>query len=161
MGTTPSLAGKAAIVSGSSSGIGKAVAQLFAAEGAAVVVNSSASVEAGRAVAAALPDAVYVQADISDETQVQALIDAAMQRWGRLDVLVNNAATTVPIPHADLDAVTDEVWRRIFDVNILGTWYMCRAAAKAMRQSGGGAIVNVSSIGGVRAMGSSIPYCTA
>ena len=157
-----SLDGKAAIVTGSSSGIGAAAARLLAAEGAGVVVNSVSSVEAGEAVAKELPDAIYVRADVSDEAQAKALVAAATERWGRLDVLVNNAGTTQVIPHEDLDAVTDEVWRRILDVNVLGTWYVTRAAVPALRAAGRGAtVVNVTSLAGVRPLGSSLPYAVS
>lgn len=156
-----SLTGKVAIVTGSSSGIGRAVAQAFAAEGAAVVINSSTSVDAGEAVARELPDAMYVRADVSKEQQAKALVAATTKKYGRLDILVNNAGTTRVIPHADLDAVTDDVWRRILDVNLLGTWYMTRAAVPELRKSGGGSVVNVTSIAGVRPTGSSIPYAVS
>src|SRR5436190_6336261 len=155
------LDSKVAIVTGSSSGIGEAVARLFAAEGASVLVNSVTSVDAGTALAKSLPDAHYVQADVSDESQAVGLIDAAVERWGRLDVLVNNAGTTKVIPHADLAAATDEVWRRILDVNLLGTWYMSRGAVEALKRDGGGCIINVTSLAGVRAAGSSIPYAVS
>ncbi|MGH9065499.1 MAG: SDR family NAD(P)-dependent oxidoreductase [Acidimicrobiales bacterium] len=148
-------------MTGSTSGIGEATARLFAAEGASVLVNSASSVGPGEALAAELPDAAYVQGDVSVEAQAAALVTAAVERWGRLDVLVNNAGTTVRIPHADLDAVTDEVWRRILDVNVMGTWYVTRAAVPALRATGGGAIVNVTSLAGVRPTGSSIPYAVS
>lgn len=156
-----SLAGKVAIVTGSTSGIGNAVARALAADGAAVVVNSTTSVEAGTAFARELPDAIYVRADVVDETQAKALVAAATERWGRLDILINNAGTTRVIPHADLDAVTDEVWRRILGVNLLGTWYMTRAAVPALRKSGGGSIVNITSIAGIWPSGSSVPYAVS
>jgi ketoreductase RED2 len=156
-----SLSGKVAIVTGSSSGIGEAVARAFAADGASVVVNSTSSVEAGEAVASELPDALYVQGDISDEAQARHIVDAAVERYGRLDVLVNNAGTTKVIPHADLDAVTDDVWRRILDVNVVGTWYVSRAAVPHLKASGAGSIVNITSIAGVRPTGSSIPYAVS
>src|SRR6266849_2728040 len=89
----PSLADRVAIVTGSSSGIGEAVARRFASEGAKVVVNSSHSVDAGEALAKELPEAMYVQADVSDESQGKALINQTLERFGRLDVLVNNAGT--------------------------------------------------------------------
>ena len=155
-----SLEGKVAVVTGSSSGIGEATARLFAAQGASVVVNSASSVEAGEALAKELPDATYVRADVSDEAQARSLVDAATERWGRLDVLVNNAGTTQVIPHEDLDAVTDEVWRRILDVNVLGTWYVTRAAVPALREARG-TVVNVTSLAGVRPVGSSIPYAVS
>jgi ketoreductase RED2 len=150
--------GKVAVVTGSSSGIGEATARAFADEGATVVVNSSSSVEAGEAVAASLASAIYVQADVADESQCQALIDATVERFGRLDVLVNNAGVTEVIPHHDLDAATVDVFRRIFDVNVFGTWALTRIAMPHLRAGDGGAIVNVTSVAGVRPTGSSIPY---
>lgn len=153
--------GKVALVTGASSGIGEATARLLAAEGATVVVNSSSSVEAGTAVADDLPSASYVRADIADEGQCRTLVDATMAHWGRLDILVNNAGTTKVIPHHDLDAVTEEVFRRILDVNVLGTWYLTRAAMPHLKASGDGAVVNVTSIAGIRPTGSSIPYAVS
>ncbi|MDQ1395243.1 MAG: ketoreductase, partial [Acidimicrobiaceae bacterium] len=158
---TLKLEGKVALVTGSASGIGEAVARTFAAEGASVLVNSVSSVETGTAVARSLPDAHYVQADVSDEAQARSLVDAAVERWGRLDILVNNAGTTTVIPHEDLDAVTDDVWHRILDVNVLGTWYVSRAAVGALRRDGGGTIINMTSLAGVRPTGSSIPYAVS
>ena len=156
------LAGQVAIVTGSSSGIGAATARRLAAEGAAVVVNSSSSAAAGERIAAELPGASYVQANVADEAQCKRLVGAALERHGRLDILVNNAGTTAVIPHADLDAVTDEVFRRILDTNLLGTWYLSRAALPHLKQSpAGGVVVNVTSIAGIRAMGSSIPYAVS
>ncbi|MFN8641824.1 MAG: SDR family oxidoreductase [Candidatus Binatia bacterium] len=155
------LAGQVAIVTGSSSGIGEATARRLAAAGAAVVVNSSSSAAAGERIAASLPRAIYVQGSIADEPTCRRLVEAAMQHFGRLDVLVNNAGTTRLIPHGDLDAVTDEVFRHILDVNLLGTWYMCRAALPHLRQQDAGAIVNVTSLAGVRCTGSSLPYAVS
>lgn len=155
-----SLEGKVAIVTGSSSGIGKAIARLFAEEGCSIVVNSSSSVEAGQEVASSLPDAIYAQADISDEDQAKALVQTAIDRWGRLDVLINNAGATRVIPHDDLDAVTAEDWDRILKVNIVGTWFVTRAAAPALKESGG-SVVNISSVAGVRPGGSCIPYAVS
>jgi ketoreductase RED2 len=151
---------RVAIVTGSSSGIGEAIARRYAAEGAGIVVNSARSVEAGQAVASSLPDAVYVQADISDEAQGRALVDAARDRWGRLDLLVNNAGVTQVIAHHDLDAADADVWRRIFDVNVFGTWLLTRSAVPLLRENGG-AVVNISSMAGVRPLGSSIPYAAS
>jgi len=153
--------GQVAIVTGSSSGIGAATAQQLSAEGASVVVNSSSSVEAGEKLARELESASYLQADISDESQCLGLVEATLERWGRLDILVNNAGATSVIPHADLDAVTDEIFRRILDVNVLGTWYLTRAALPHLKASPDGAVVNVTSIAGVRELGSSIPYAVS
>ena len=145
-------------MTGSSVGIGAACARRFAAEGATVVVNSVANVEAGERVAAELPSASYCRADVADSAEVAALLDHVAQRHGRLDLLVNNAGTTQVIPHADLDAATPEVWRRILDVNLIGTWLVTVAALPLLRASDQGQVINVSSIAGRRATGSSIPY---
>jgi ketoreductase RED2 len=148
------LDGKVAVVSGSSSGIGRAIATRCAAEGASVVVNSVRSVAEGRAFAAELPDAVYVQADVADEGQSRSLVDAAVERWGRLDILVNNAGYADMIEHRDLANLTEEVWRRNLDVNLLGPWYLSRAAIPVMQEAGDGAIVNITSLAGVHPTGS-------
>ena len=104
---------------------------------------------------------MYVQADIADDDACRSLVAAASRRFGRLDILVNNAGTTKVIPHADLDAATDEVWRDILEVNVLGTWHMIRAAVPALRSSGAGSIVNITSLAGERPVGSSIPYAVS
>ena len=149
------------VVTGSSSGIGEAAARAFDAEGAHVVVNSSSSVEAGTAVASSLRSGHYLRADVSDADDCAALIDRTVDRFGRLDVLVNNAGVTQVIPHHDLDAVTDEVFRRILEVNLLGTFRLCRLAMPHLRAAGDAAIVNVTSVAGVRPTGSSVPYAAS
>lgn len=157
----PRFTDKVVLVTGSSSGIGAATARRFADEGASVVVNSSSSVEAGEAVAASLPDASYVRADISSPDEAAALLSSTLERHGRLDILINNAGTTKVIPHHDLDAVTDAVFRRILEVNVLGTWELTRLAMPHLKATGDGAVVNVTSIAGVRPTGSSIPYAVS
>jgi ketoreductase RED2 len=152
------FAGQVVLVTGSSSGIGAATAHRFATAGATVVVNSARSVEAGQAVAADLPGASYVQADVADPDQATALIEEVVAAHGRLDVLVNNAGTTEVIAHHDLVAASPDVWRRIFDVNVIGTWQVTVAAVDHLRASGRGQVVNVSSLAGERPTGSSIPY---
>jgi ketoreductase RED2 len=154
------LGGHVAVVTGSSSGIGEAVARHFAARGASVLVNSSTSVEAGERVAASLPDARYVAADIASDEGPRAIVDAALERWGRIDTLVNNAGTTEMIPHDDLEAASRDVWRRIFEVNVFGTWAVSVAAMPALREAHG-SIVNVGSVAGLRPTGSSVPYASS
>lgn len=159
MPPTPELTGTVAIVTGSSSGIGERVAQRLSELGAAVVVNSSSSVAAGEAVAAALPgESLYVQADISDQAQCQGLLDRTTERFGKLDLLVNNAGWTTVVPHGDLDALTDEIFRRTFEVNVFGTWHLTKSAMPLLRESSDGHVVTISSIAGVRPVGSSIAY---
>jgi ketoreductase RED2 len=155
------IAEQVAIVTGSASGIGAAIATRLSSDGLKVVVNSKHSTEAGRHLAASLPGAVYVQADISDEQQAKQLVDAAVARYGRLDVLVNNAGTTTVIPHHDLDAATPKIWQEILSLNVLGTWQMSTAAAPHLARSGAGSIVNISSVAGSRPVGSSIPYAVS
>lgn len=152
--------GPVALVTGSSSGIGAATARALADAGASVLVNSARSVAEGEAVAASLPDALYVQGDIADAGMPERLVAAALERWGRLDTLVNNAGTTAVIPHQDLEAASLDVWRRIFEVNVFGTWAMSVAAMPALRAARG-SIVNIASIAGVRPTGSSVPYAVS
>jgi ketoreductase RED2 len=152
--------GKVVLVTGSSSGIGEATAHAFSAAGATVVVNSKSSVADGERVAAALPIGSYVQADVGDEADVARLVATTLERHGRLDVVVNNAGTTQVIAHHDLAAAGLDVWRRIFEVNVFGTWAVTVAAMDALREARG-AVVNVSSIAGLRPTGSSIPYAAS
>jgi len=153
------LAGMVAIVTGSSSGIGERTAQRLAELGAHVVVNSASSVEAGKKIAESLPNgAIYVQADISDQAQCQNLIDTTIATFGKLDLLVNNAGWTTLVPHSDLDALTDEIFLKTFQVNVFGTWYLTKLAMPYLHQSADGQVINITSVAGVRPMGSSIAY---
>ena len=153
------FAGKVAIVTGSSSGIGEAIARRLSALGASVVVNSASSVEAGEKLAKELGDnAIYVQADISDKAAGERLLAATLARFGRLDILVNNAGWTTLVPHDDLDALTDDIFTRTFDVNVRGTWLLTKAAMPHLKLSDDGNVINITSVAGVRPMGSSIAY---
>ncbi len=153
--------GKVVLVTGSSSGIGRRTAEAFDAEGASVVVNSARSVEAGQALAGELRDGFYVQADVSDAGSCEALVDAVLDRYGRLDVLVNNAGITKVIPHRDLDAVDDDLFRRILEVNVVAPFRLARRCMAHLAATDDGCIVNVSSLAGVRPTGSSIPYAVS
>ena len=153
------LDGQVAIVTGSSSGIGEATARRLAGLGASIVVNSSSSVEAGTAVADSLPtESLYVRADISDQSQCAELIARTVDRFGQLDILVNNAGWTTRVPHSDLEALTDEIFRRTFEVNVFGTWWLTKAAMPHLRQSTHANVVSITSIAGFRPIGSSIAY---
>jgi NAD(P)-dependent dehydrogenase (short-subunit alcohol dehydrogenase family) len=147
-----------ALVTGSSSGIGAQVARRLAKDGYEVVVNSR-SAPAGQAVADEL-GAAYLQADVADEDQARALVEEVVTRFGRLDVLVNNAGTTERIAHGNLPAATPDIWRRLYDVNVVAPFVLVTAAEQALRQSKG-CVVNVSSLAGVKPTGSSIPYAAS
>ena len=159
------LSGKSAVVTGSAVGIGREIAVLFGREGADVVVNYSKSraeaEETAELVRAGGARVQVVQADVARQAEAERLINAAVDHFGRLDVLVNNAAITRFVDFADLDGLTEEVWDVLYDVNVKGTFWCCRAAAKAMRAQApaGGSIINVASMSGLRATGSSIAYC--
>lgn len=150
---------KVALVTGSASGIGEATARRFAAEGMTVAVHSRSSREAGLALAAELGGS-YHQADLADDTAAAGLVPSVLAEHGRLDVLVNNAGISWPVPHASLEALSADDWRRLLDVNLIAPWLLCTAALPALRESGG-CIVNVTSHAGVRPKGSSIGYAAS
>lgn len=155
------LTDQVVIVTGSTSGIGEAIARRLAGHGAHIVVNSASSAEAGQALATELPDACYVRGDISDPATATALVEAARERWGRLDGLVNNAGVTIDVPMADIGAVTSEHWNRVLGVNVIGTFLVSQAALPMLREAADGWIVNISSIAGDRQTGSSLPYAVS
>lgn len=138
------LADKVAIVTGASKGIGAGIAKALAAEGAAVVVNYASSKAGADAVVseitAAGGKAIAVQADVAKADQAQALVDAAIKEFGRLDVLVNNSGV---YEFASLEATTEELYRRTFDVNVLGVLLTTQAAAKHLGE--GASVINISS----------------
>ncbi|WP_210480958.1 SDR family NAD(P)-dependent oxidoreductase [Naasia sp. SYSU D00948] len=155
-------AGRVALVTGGGTGIGRAVCERLAGgvAGGIVIAFSRSGGEATQ-LAARLSSqgvrAVARQADVSDRKQVEDLISAVEAEFGRLDYLVNNAGRTRLIPFADLDAATEEIWTEILGTNLMGTFWCSRAAAALLRRSRG-AIVNIASISGTRAVGSSLPY---
>jgi ketoreductase RED2 len=155
------LTGKAVIITGSSSGIGAALARQLAGLGAGIVVNSASSPEAGQRVASELADAVYVQGDIGDPATAAALVAAAEQRWGRLDGLVNNAGVTTDVPLDDIDAVTVEHWDKVLRTNVVGTFLVSQAALPLLRGADDGWILNITSLAGSRQVGSSLPYAVS
>ncbi|MFD7708257.1 SDR family NAD(P)-dependent oxidoreductase [Streptomyces sp. NPDC059785] len=157
----PAAPSPVALVTGSSSGIGEAIARRLALAGYRVAVNSARSVEAGEKVAASLPDGLYVRADVSAEAEARALVARVVEHYGRLDVLVNSAGRTRTIAHRDLETAAPAVWRDILGLNVIGTWQTTVAAMPHLTATGAGAVVNVSSIAGSRTAGSSIPYAVS
>jgi 3-oxoacyl-[acyl-carrier protein] reductase len=157
--------GKTAIVTGSAVGVGRATALDLARRGANVVINYSRSEddarEAVRLVEAEGGSALLVKADVSKDDQVRGMVAQAVDRFGGLHILVNNAATTHFVAFPDLEGMKEEYWDDIYAVNVKGSFFCARAAAPEMKKSGGGAIVNVASVAGVRAIGSSIAYAAS
>jgi 3-oxoacyl-[acyl-carrier protein] reductase len=156
------LAGKVAIVTGGGTGIGKAVSELLAANGAHVAVNYSRSEADAETTARELQGrgvrSIAVRADVSNADDVRAMVERTVGELGRLDLLVNSAGTTKFVAFKDLDNMDDEAWDRIMRVNVKGPWLCSKAAAEPMRRAGSGAIVNISSVAGLRPGGSSIAY---
>jgi NAD(P)-dependent dehydrogenase (short-subunit alcohol dehydrogenase family) len=144
------LQGKVALVSGGATGIGAAVVRRFAREGAAIVfgdINEEAGAALQREITASGGQARFVPLDVTDRGQWKAAIDATVQAHGRLDVLVNNAGIYARTP---LEDITDDEFDRIMDVNVKGVFIGAQCAIPAMRQSGGGSIINLSSVAGMR-----------
>jgi len=162
-----SLEGRVALITGGGTGIGRATGLALAHGGCHVAVNYSRSkAEAERTVKdveALGVKAFAVQADVSDDASVKNMVEAVHSRLGRLDILVNNAGYTQFVPLEDLDGLTDEIWSRVLDVNVLGTFYCTRAAVPYLKRAGtqDPCVVNVASIAGMTAAGSSIAYCAS
>ena len=150
------------IVTGSATGTGAACAIQLARKGARVVVNYTKSATEAKDTAekckAAGGEAIVVQADVALDADCRKLAQAALDKWGRIDGLVNNAGITKFAAAADLDALTAEDFQRIYAVNVIGPYQMIRACVPAMKRQAAASIVNVSSISGVMGIGSSTAY---
>lgn len=150
------------IVTGSATGVGAACVRKFAERGARVAVNynrSKAEAEETADTCRALgAEVIVLQGDVADDGACRAMVGAVVERWGRLDALVNNAAMTVKSNPFDLETLSASDFQDVFAVNVVGAYQMCRAAIPTMRTSGGGAIVNVSSNVAFTGGGSSLAY---
>jgi len=157
--------GKTAIVTGSATGIGAAIAIGLAARGANVVVNFSKS----EAEAAATADAVgrhgagvhVVRGNVAEDQDCRNIAGAALEAFGRIDILVNNAGTTKFAVHHDLDALSAKDFADIYAVNVIGPFQMIRASASALKASAAGSVVNISSVAGTSGLGSSVAYAAS
>jgi len=156
------LQGKVAIVTGSTQGIGKAVARLFLDEGAQVVVNSHRddehTAQARAELAPHVDSTLFVTADISDRAQVEAMVARTIARFGRVDIVVNNAGMNV---FTDPLKTTQEEWQRCFSVDLEGAWNVSRAALPAMLEQGAGSIVNIASVHAHKIIPGCFPYPVA
>lgn len=154
--------GAVVIVTGSATGVGASCARMFAERGARVVVNYSRSRDEAEETASACralgAEVEVVQADVAEDSACRAMAAQAVDRWGRLDALVNNAAVTVASDPFDLETLSAADFQKVFGVNVVGAYQMCRAVLPAMHAGGGGAIVNVSSNVAFTGGGSSLAY---
>jgi len=148
--------GKVAIVTGAASGLGAADARLLAAEGAQVVLTD-VNVDAGKAIAGEI-GAEFFEQDVSDEDTWKQLVEDVVDRFGRLDVLVNNAGIAVI---ADIERTTSEIWRRTLAVHLDATFFGCHYALPAMVESGGGSLINMSSTAALVGIAPYLAYSAA
>ncbi len=156
------LTGQVAVVTGGGSGQGRATAQLFAQEGAKVVVGdvnaNGAEETAGLINRQEGGQASAIRVDVTKADEVRHLVETAVSRYGRLDILINNAGTTL---FKGIEETTEEDWDRIVNTNLKGVFLGCKYAIPAMRKSGGGSIVNIASVAGLIGMPQHFAYCAA
>jgi 3-oxoacyl-[acyl-carrier protein] reductase len=159
------LKGKVALITGGGTGIGRAISLSLAREGASVAINYSKSEAEAAGTAsdlrALVAKSVIVKADVSSDKAVRDMVSEVHRQWGRLDILVNNAGFTRFIDHANLEAMEEPIWDRIFAVNLKGLFFCCRAVAPIMKKQGSGRIINIASVAGITGNGSSIAYCAS
>lgn len=159
------LKGCAAIVTGGGTGVGRALALLLADRGCSVAINYSKSKDEAEATASEVRakgvGGLAMRADIAEDDDCRAFVDAAVKEFGRLDLLCNNAGTTVFVDHKNMEELDAESWDRVFAVNVRGAFQMTRAAREPLSQGNGGEIVNTTSVAGTHGIGSSIPYCAS
>lgn len=160
-----SLKNKVAIVTGSATGLGAAVALQLADKGCNVVINYTKSEAEAKETLAACEakgvEALLAQGDVGEDADCRRIVEETVKKWGRVDVLVNNAGGTKFANHADLDELNADDFLWIYKVNVVGAYQMIRACAPHMREAGKGSVVNISSIAGVTGIGSSVAYAAS
>ena len=160
--TGANLTGKVALVTGASGGIGGVIARSLADAGVTVVATYVGAADAMQSLLQEIGDAGgdcrAERFDQRSTESIEALVTNIRERHGRLDILVNNAAWNTAVPFADLDALSIEIWDRVLETNLRGPFLLAQACAALLKADGGGHIVNISSIGGVMPIGSSIAY---
>lgn len=154
-----------AIITGAGSGIGAATALKLASSGWNIVINYASHTDSAEAAARACErgggKAILAKGNVADDAQCRSAAKAALDKWGRIDALVNSAGTTRFADHADLEALSGDDFLEVCRINVVGPWQMVRACAPHMKSVGKGAIVNVSSMAGVRGTGSSVAYAAS
>lgn len=156
---------KVVLVTGGGTGIGRATCLAFARKGATIAINYSRSKKEAEETLKMVKDlggdAGTFQADVAEEKEILEMVEEIKQLWGRIDILVNNAGVTTFMDLNNLDNLKQEHWDQALSVNLEGAFLTSRAVAKVMKENGGGAIVNVSSIAGIIGKGSNIAYCAS
>ncbi len=156
---------KVVLVTGGGTGIGKATCKRFAEWGAKIVLNYNRSeqeaVLTGKELEDSGAEVLLLQADVSRDDEVREMVKKAVDHFGGIHYLINNASITKQIELSDLEAVTDDVWRNLLDVNVKGMFYCARAVAPVMKQQQMGSILNMGSIAGITGSGSSLPYAVS
>ncbi len=156
---------RVAIVTGSSRGVGAATVHLLAQKGYHVVINYSKSEDEAREVQVSCEklgaETLLCRADVSEDIDCRTMVNETLEKWGRIDALVNNAGTTKFCLHDNLEGLTKDDFLHIYSANVVGPYQMIRAAAPYIKRTGKGAIVNVASIAGVLGIGSSVAYCAS
>lgn len=154
------LENKVPLVTGGASGIGEETAYLFAREGAKIVIadmNSERGEEVAKKIVTGGRDCVFLKTDVSKKEEVKRMVDATRGRFGRLDILFNNAG--IPIQKTALEEIEEDIWDKVMDVNLKSVFLCSKYAFSIMREQGGGVIINTASISGVRPRPSgAIPY---
>jgi len=159
------LKNSVAVVTGGNGGLGQRICHALASAGANIAVVYAQSANEAGAVADEMRkhsvEAQAFQCDLTQPAQIQRLVDDVVKRFGRLDILINDAAYNKAIPFKDLDGLTTEEWSKIIDVNLTGPMHAIKAVAPVMKKQGRGRIVNISSIAGLYPGGSSIAYAVS
>ncbi len=156
---------KVVLVTGGGTGIGKAACKQFAERGAKIVLNYNHSEQEAVLTEKELKrsgaEVLLLQADVSRDDEVRKMVKTAVDHFGGIHFLINNASITKQIELSDLEAVTDDIWRNLLDVNVKGMFYCARAVAPVMKQQNMGSILNMGSIAGITGSGSSLPYAVS
>tara|TARA_B100000686_G_C16796074_1_gene982443 strand:- start:3807 stop:4556 length:750 start_codon:yes stop_codon:yes gene_type:complete len=159
------LKGTVAVITGGSGGLGGRICNALADEGANIAVLYNTGRKQAEANVEELlnkgVDAIAITCDVTDQDSVSSAIEETLRKFGKIDILVNDAGYNKWIPFSDLDSMTHEEWTKIFDVNLTGPMFCIKAVVPTMRERGIGRIINISSVAGLEPTGSSIPYAVA